>query len=451
MASRRVLSPLCGMVALALAAAGCATADPAAVGPDPVERAGGDDVGDVLDDATTTTAVPAELTASFRGVTPEVIKVGITDIDWDALAEIGVDFGRTNSLDLWTAALDDINARGGIHGRMLEIHGTEFLPLGGTSFDEACVELTQDEEVFVVVGQALEDQVLCLTELGDTAAVVVAGMAEPILARSTAPYATLWASYETQAANLVALAEAAGALDGATIGVVGSVDVGVIEYQTIVDAFRAAGYEVVEGLIGDNDTDLAETARDQALVYERMEAAGVDLTVSTTGVPLEIFNAQSESYATDQWLLSVVMSSSGLIEAGVDLDYLDGALAVVNTPVATSAQETMGDDPDVAACVDMLEAASGHDLHYELDVETNDLAAGLYACAIARILEAALTAAGPELTNDSFATALGSLGPLDLPGYFDASLTADDLGAAKGLRLARFDASTGAWELLDDR
>jgi hypothetical protein len=98
----------------------------------------------------------------------------------------------------------------------------------------------------------------------------------------------------------------------------------------------------------------------------------------------------------------------------------------------------------------MLEAGSGHDLFYELDVETNDLAAGLYACAISRILEAALTAAGPDLTNESFAAALGSLGRIDLAGYFDASLTADDLGAAKGLRLARFDAATGAWELLDE-
>jgi ABC-type branched-subunit amino acid transport system substrate-binding protein len=450
MAHGRTLIPrILGIAVLALTGAACGST------PTPTAEDGA--ASRVVDAPATTSTTsgtatdtsPAPLTASFRGVTPDVIKVGITAVDWDTLAEIGIDFGRTNSLDLWTAALEDINARGGIHGRRLEIHGTEFLPVGSTSFDEACVELTQDEEVFVVIGQALEDQVLCLIELNSTAAVVVAGMADPILTRSRAPYATLWAAYETQAANLVALVETQGVLDGATIGVVGSIDVGVIEYQTIVDAFRAAGYEVVEGLIGDNDRDLAETARDQALVYERMKEAGVDFTVSTTGVPLEIFNAQSENYETDQWLLTVVMSSSGLTEAGVGLDYLDGALAVVNTPIATSSQPGLGSDPAVAACVDMLEAGSGHDLFYELDVETNDLASGLYACAITDILEAALTAAGPELTNDAFADALGSIGPIDLAGYFDASLSPDDLGAAKGLRLARFNATTGAWELLD--
>jgi hypothetical protein len=259
----------------------------------------------------------------------------------------------------------------------------------------------------------------------------------------------LWAAFERQAANLVALVEAEGVLEGATIGVVGSVDVGAVEYQTIVDAFRGAGYEVVEGLIGDNDDDLAETARDQAIVYETMKEAGVDFTVSTTGVPLEIFNAQAESYRTDQWLLTVVMTPSALTDAGVDLDYLDGALAVVNTPIGTTAQIAMADDPSVAACVDMLEAASGHDLHFELDVESNDLASGLYACSIARILESALTAAGPELTNESFQAALESIGEIDLPGYFASSLEGDDLGAAKGLRLARFDADAGGWELID--
>lgn len=408
-----------------------------------------DDAGAPPADAADTGGDPVELTASFRGVTPEVIKVGVTAIDWDTLAQLGVDFGSTNSLDLWEAALEDINARGGVNGRMLEIYGREFLPLGSDQFDQACAELTQDEEVFVVVGQALEDQILCLIELGSTAAIAVAGMADPILERSNAPYATLWARFETQAENLVALVESQGVLEGATVGVVGSVDVGVIEYQTIVDAFRDAGFDVVEGLIGGNDSDLAETARDQAIVYERMAEAGVDFTVSTTGAPLEIFNAQNENYATDQWLLTVVMTPSALVAQGVDLDYLDGALAIVNTPVGTTAQESMADDPAVAACVDMLEAGSDHDLFYEIDVEKNDLTAGLYACAISKILEAALTAAGPDLTNESFAAGLESIGEIELPGYFGASLEAGELGAAKELRLARFDSAAGAWELIE--
>ncbi|MDG2027741.1 MAG: ABC transporter substrate-binding protein [Acidimicrobiales bacterium] len=390
---------------------------------------------------------PVELTASFRGVTAESIKVGVTALDWDALADLGLHFGRSNSGDLWEAALERINDNGVVYGRTLEIVVEEVLPIGSVDFDEACARLTEDEEVFLVVGQALEDQVLCLIELNETAAVTVAGMADPILDRAVAPYTTLWASFETQATNLVALVEESGALEGATIGVTGSADIGLAEYEAIVAAFRAAGYDVVEALVDADGSDIQNTEQDLAVVFERFRDAGVDFTVSTTGVPLEIAGAQNAGYTTDQWLLTVVVTESGLSDAGVDTDYLDGALAIVNTDVATTNQPSMGSDPAVAACIDELVAATGHALSYELGTEVNDIATGLHACAIADIVEQALTNAGPVLTNDSFQSGLEEMGDIDLAGYLDASLEAGDLGAAKGLRFARFDA--GAWELID--
>ena len=161
--------------------------------------------------------------------------------------------------------------------------------------------------------------------------------------------------------------------------------------------------------------------------------------------------AEEAGYQTDQWLLTIVMTSQGLTDTGVDLRYLDGALAVVNTPIATAAQPTLADDPAVASCIGDLETRAGRDLPYELGLETSDLTSGIYACAIAMILEAALTAAGPELTNESFQQGLESIGDIALPGYFEASLGPGDLGAAKGLRLVRFDASTGAWEAVEWR
>ena len=57
------------------------------------------------DDTSTTTTEPVELTASFRGVTAETIKIGILAYDWDRLAALGVEFGVSNSGDLGIAAL----------------------------------------------------------------------------------------------------------------------------------------------------------------------------------------------------------------------------------------------------------------------------------------------------------------------------------------------------------
>ncbi len=400
------------------------------------------------DDATSTTVTtdPAPLTASYHGVTEDVIRVGVMSFDWDQLAAVGVSFGRTNAGDLYIAALEEINDRGGIHGRLLEPYPVEFLPVGSTGADEACVKLTEDVEVFVVIGTSLGDQILCFTELNDTAAVVAGGMTAERMRKSIAPYAAVVAPVEERTDAFLEIMEATGVLDGARVGVTGSVDVSEVAFDTMVDALTDAGYDPVEGLIGGNADDLAASAREQGLFYERMVDEGVTVTISTTGVPLEMANAIEAGYDTDQWLLSTVMTGRGLTDAGVPHEYLDGALAVANSPIGTSGQPALADDPLASACVDDLVARTGHPLPYSLEPEINDLGAGLVACSIARILEAALMNAGPVLTNDSFQAGLEAVGDIELPGYSNASLGPDNMGAAKGLTLVEFDAATGAWE-----
>ncbi|MFT5202912.1 MAG: hypothetical protein ACI9C1_002309 [Candidatus Aldehydirespiratoraceae bacterium] len=392
---------------------------------------------------------PIRNSASFRGVTADTISVGVMAVEWETLAAVGVDFGRSNSADLWEAALTAINDRGGVHGRQLVVHSEYYLPVGSASFDESCVRLTEDKEIFVVVGLQLESMALCFTELHNTASIAVAGLADPLIERSTAPFATLWASSATQSANTVSLAEQAGLLDDVTIGVSGATALGDLDFYSLVDAFAEAGHEVIEGLIGDTGNDIEATGRAQDVVFERMRDAGVDLTVATTGVPLEIFNAQSAGYSTDRWLLTVMLEPNALVEAGIDLQYLDGAYAIVNTAVGTTAQPAMADDPGVAQCLADLAAGSGRTVTTELGLAVNDITVALYACGIADLLEAALDAAGPELTNDSLQLGLESIGEIDLPGYFDARLEPGNLGAARGLLLARFDADAAVWELVD--
>lgn len=402
-----------------------------------------DDTTTTVADGTTTTTSRAPNTASFRGVTPDTIKVGISAFDWDALAAL-VSFGVSNSGDLMVAALEAINERGGIHGRMLESVLVEFLPVGPDGADEACLELTQDEEVFLVTGATLNEQILCFTELNETAAIVATGMNDERLSRAEAPYATALATQEVRSAEFVRLMEEAGQLDG-KIGVMGFVDVSESAYRAVVKALRDAGFDPVEGLIGGNAEDLAATAREQARIYERMKDEGVDITISTTGVPLEIANARDAGYQSDQWLLYTSMTGRGLRDEGVPTEYLDGAYAVNNSPTGTSGQPELANDPAAAACLDDLRDRTDHPLPYDLEAEVNNINSALLTCAMAIIIEKALTNAGPVLTNESLQAGIEAIGDLELPGYLDASLGPGDYGAAKGLRLIRFDGETGIW------
>ena len=444
---------LAGFLTLALVAAACGddsdadTSDETTTTTEATETTAPDTT--EAEETSTTTTEPVELTASFRGVTPEVIRVGVLSYDWDRLAAIGVNFGRTTSEDIYVAALEAINDRGGVHGRMLEPYPITYLPAGTTESEAACVQHTEDHEVFVVVGVTLGDSVLCYTEVYETAAVVVGGMTEERKARAKAPYATVQNETDERSEAFVVAMDEQGLLEGRTIGVTGSKDVSEVGFNSVVAALRDAGYEVVEGLTGDNNEDLQASSRDAEIVYERFRTEGVDTTVSTTGVPLALANAIAANYESDQWLFSTLMTSRGLADAGVDPFYIDGAYGVSLSPVGTSAQPALADDPVTAACVDDIEARTGRTVPYELDVEVNDLSGALAACGFARLLEAGLTNAGPDLTNESFQAGLEAIGEIELPGGQLGFMGPGDLSAASEFLTVRFDAATGIWEVIE--
>ena len=56
-------------------------------------------------------------------VTSDTIAVGVLAIDYDLLRDLGlVDINRGDDELVWQVFVDDINRRGGIDGRMLELH-----------------------------------------------------------------------------------------------------------------------------------------------------------------------------------------------------------------------------------------------------------------------------------------------------------------------------------------
>ncbi|MCH7790022.1 MAG: hypothetical protein IH940_11365, partial [Acidobacteria bacterium] len=214
-------------------------------------------------------------------------------------------------------------------------------------------------------------------------------------------------------------------------------------------ALRDLGFDPIEGLTGDNDADLLQSANEADIVYERFRSAGVTVAVSTTGVPLEMANAIAANYTTDQWGLRTSMSGTALSDAGVEAAYIDGAISVAETPVGTALQPSMADDPMVAACVDDVEQRTGRSFSYDLDVEVNDIGAALAACSIATVLERALTDAGPDLTNETFGSALEGIGDIDLPGRSGAHFGPGDLSGGGEFTTIRFDAATELWNPVD--
>ena len=94
-----------------------------------------------------------ELTDSYRGVTADSIKIGVLLLDLVKLKEsAGVELKWGDNQAQYQEAIDTINEDGGVLGRQLDPVYVFVDPLSETGYQEACVQLTEDEQVFAVIG-----------------------------------------------------------------------------------------------------------------------------------------------------------------------------------------------------------------------------------------------------------------------------------------------------------
>src|SRR4029453_12191326 len=101
-------------------------------------------------------------TGPAPGVTDDTIRVGVTYADDAALQAVGLNYEFGDTEAAYQALADDINEDGGIEGRQLELVFAPIDPTSPTPAEEKCVELTEDEDVFLAVGFFLADAVNCV-------------------------------------------------------------------------------------------------------------------------------------------------------------------------------------------------------------------------------------------------------------------------------------------------
>jgi hypothetical protein len=86
-----------------------------------------------------------------KGVTSTTIRIGIPVIDFAALAAVGVNLNDGNFQDAYKALTAYMNAHGGVDGRKVVPYFVETNPAIASSGNASCSELTEDDNVFVVM------------------------------------------------------------------------------------------------------------------------------------------------------------------------------------------------------------------------------------------------------------------------------------------------------------
>jgi ABC-type branched-subunit amino acid transport system substrate-binding protein len=426
-------------VAALIALAGCTSGDTETTSPS--GGSGGS--------APSTTLDPQEVKKA-PGVTADAIKVGITYVDLEAIASVtSINHGDYEAA--YRAVIDDLNEHGGINGRKLEPVFAPVNPIGTQPAEQACLKLTADEKVFVVMGFFQTDAVLCPVENHDTA-VLGGEMTAERLQRAKAPWFSLAQSSDMQSDGVTALAKH-GDLDG-KLAVFAQVTDEALLDNTIKPLLDDLGIEPVATAVLDVPQDDVTAAVTQTgVIAQNFKSKGADkvLVVGSAGVTWA--NGIEKTDYRPQTLFITTNSISAYTEnaAGKDLSVLDDAIAADGYGPGSRLYE----DPNLQECFEVIEKATGTEVKNPDDVEEGEpdnFVSAFSACSYVTLFKALADKAGKDLNYATFRTAAEKAGAITIPGYPDPFRFGDPPHADGDPKvyLYRWNASTTGFDPLDE-
>ncbi len=354
---------------------------------------------------------------SVQGVTPTMIKVGITYPDVAAVKGI-VNINPGNYKEAYQALIDQINARGGINGRKIVPVFAAIDPLGTAPAATACTELTEDDKVFAVMGFFQTPDTACYVQTHHTA-LVGASLTDAPAPQSQAPWFNFQLSDSDLISKEMSVFKQEGVFVGKKVAVVGE-KADQADVDLVLPVLHKLGVNVVASAINDVPTnDTGATGPEYAVITQKFESSGANLVVAmgsaSEGWPAALQGNQSTYFprlvATNETDFSAYATNAGYSSA-----VLKGALTAANLPPAS----TWWNDPAMKRCIATIKAA-------EPTATIDDPVTGtastphtwrapLTACQQVALFEDVVKAAGRTLDNETFDRGGESLTHVNIPG-----------------------------------
>lgn len=386
---------------------------------------GGTEAGGGVAGPTTTTpsrlspAQRANLTASDVGVTATAIKLGVVLLDLGPVEPLGLglqNFEPETQQKMFQAYIDDLNARGGVSGRVVEPVYVINDPLASSNAGNAraqCLKLTQDLKVFAVTGY-VTDAGACIVGERRTPLVNYVGDLAEVYTQSAHYFIDPAPSFERLGAQWASALHDLGHLKGKKIGIVGGEAPREGKPIDVLEAtIKQLGYEITHRTRFSTD---AGTAQSQGpLEVQRMKSKGVDFVLLPTNFATAIGWVQAAEGQgwRPRYAVSDIgaLSSAGLVRNMPES--FDGAIAITNNYGGRTESGALAEErPQEAACRTL----------YNSTTDGKDFAWGeesplFQACNLIQIFERAAALVGPKLTRQGLVDAVQTLGSYPMPGY----------------------------------
>ena len=373
----------------------------------------------VLGPPPTVPGAAAPRTASDVGVTPTTIRIGVVVFDLESVGPLGLglkNFEVDTQKKIVTAYFDDINRRGGVHGRRLEPVFVVNDPLDAAEAANAraqCLKLTKDLKVFAVMGF-----------ISTASPCVAIEQRTPVLSNAADIEETYSASRNffisgPPSAERIAR-EWADALD--TLKLLSGKKVGILAGEVVLerrsaDALqkRLEGYGITTVYRSHISADADAAVAQIPLEVQRMRSAGVDSVLLPTNFAIALTFVQAAE--GQGWRPKYFTSDLGNLAT-------EGLVRNVGPSFEGTIGFTYagrGRNPDGSSVPYSPEDEACRAL-YNSTTEGKDFADGeegplLPLCTLTRILEAGLEGAGPTLTREGLVGAVQRLDRLRLPSF----------------------------------
>ena len=354
-------------------------------------------------------------TGPAPGVTADTIKIGVTYVDANALKVSGLNYTFGDFEGAYNALANDINDKGGINGRKIQLVFAPIDPTSPTPADQACVRLTEDEDVFMIIGFFLADSVICPVATHQTA---VAGgeMTPERLQQAAAPWLTWNPDTDLPTTAVKAFGDK-NLLKGKVAVYAADRDKTIMDNQ-VVPALNSMGVTpVATGIMDAPATDPTAVAASVQTIAEKFKSAGAD-TVVLVGLSAQDWptSMTDNPYRPKLLFLDVTGARAfNINKATTDRSVLDGSLAagVYGPPQAQFETKAMQD------CVTTL---SGRGITTPAPSASGDdpsnvpYQATFFACDDMTLMKAWLEAAGPNLNYGTLQSAMDTGFKVTIPG-----------------------------------
>ena len=403
-------------------------------------------------------ASDAPLTDSFRGVKAGTIKIAFVVVDFKCLEQF-IDNNQGDDEKIIKVFVDDLNKKGGIGGRQIEYVFRRNCPLKQDEVAKTCTDLTDDEQVFAVLGVYDTEppgdgtNKLCLSKEKETVQI------NHILKQSVIDQAvpglllTPGIAAERQLDAVLSLLEQEKTLAGKKIALLADQNSQAGAEPLVKEFATAAGLQTGSTAvltITSEETTAAQAQLDSFI--EKWKSEGVNaLVMAGLSISAKQFVEKIKAAIPDMVLIAdateVGTQAKDEVLAGVSPNPYEGMFAA-SGPSALDSFNSAG----LQACIKIYEEATGEKVLSPAELATGESGVGAPKreevwigisdrCGELSFLEQVAEKAGPNLTNDTWIEAVNGFGKIELPTTEFASLKEGKYDADDAFRLVAWDSS----------